>query len=177
MSLQGKTLFISGGSRGIGLAIAVRAARDGANVTIAAKTTEPNPRIPGTIYSAAEQIEQAGGKAIDGTMRVLNVEPTSIHQRTPLILGSQEEVEIFERMRDDETAVPASETGATTSTEKPRCRPSVRNVSASPERSRPKPWSYPMTSSSTARRSTRISSTNRCGSYRDNASVNDRNTA
>jgi citronellol/citronellal dehydrogenase len=64
MSLQGKTLFISGGSRGIGLAIAVRAARDGANVTIAAKTSEPNPKIPGTIYSAAEQIEQAGGKAL-----------------------------------------------------------------------------------------------------------------
>ena len=64
MSLKGKTLFISGGSRGIGLAIALRAARDGANVTIAAKTAEPHPKLPGTIYSAAEEIEKAGGKAL-----------------------------------------------------------------------------------------------------------------
>ncbi|HWK63525.1 MAG TPA: NAD(P)-dependent oxidoreductase [Rhizobiaceae bacterium] len=64
MSLQGKTLFISGGSRGIGLAIAVRAARDGANVTIAAKTAEPHPKLPGTVYTAAEEIERAGGKAL-----------------------------------------------------------------------------------------------------------------
>lgn len=64
MSLQGKTLFISGGSRGIGLAIALRAARDGANVTIAAKTAEPHPKLPGTIYTAAEEIERAGGKAL-----------------------------------------------------------------------------------------------------------------
>lgn len=63
-SLQGKTLFISGASRGIGLAIAVRAARDGANIVIAAKTAEPNPKLPGTIYSAAEEIERAGGKAL-----------------------------------------------------------------------------------------------------------------
>jgi citronellol/citronellal dehydrogenase len=64
MSLAGKTLFISGGSRGIGLAIALRAARDGANVTIAAKTAEPHPKLPGTIYTAAEEIETAGGKAL-----------------------------------------------------------------------------------------------------------------
>lgn len=64
MSLKGKTLFISGGSRGIGLAIAVRAARDGANVAIAAKTAEPHPKLPGTVYSAAEAIEAAGGKAL-----------------------------------------------------------------------------------------------------------------
>ena len=64
MSLKGKTLFISGASRGIGLAIALRAARDGANVAIAAKTTEPHPKLPGTIYSAAEEIEKAGGKAL-----------------------------------------------------------------------------------------------------------------
>ena len=63
-SLQGKTLFMTGGSRGIGLAIAERAARDGANVTIAAKTAEPHPKLPGTIYSAAEEIEKAGGKAL-----------------------------------------------------------------------------------------------------------------
>ena len=62
--LGGKTLFVSGGSRGIGLAIAVRAARDGANVVIAAKTAEPNPKLPGTIHSAAAEIEQAGGRAL-----------------------------------------------------------------------------------------------------------------
>jgi citronellol/citronellal dehydrogenase len=64
MSLAGKTLFITGASRGIGLAIALRAARDGANVAIAAKTTEANPKLPGTIHSAAEDIERAGGKAL-----------------------------------------------------------------------------------------------------------------
>jgi citronellol/citronellal dehydrogenase len=64
VSLAGKTLFITGGSRGIGLAIALRAARDGANIAIAAKTTEANPKLPGTIYSAAAEIEQAGGKAL-----------------------------------------------------------------------------------------------------------------
>jgi citronellol/citronellal dehydrogenase len=63
-SIKGKTLFISGGSRGIGLAIALRAARDGANVIIAAKTAEPHPKLPGTIYTAAEEIEQAGGNAL-----------------------------------------------------------------------------------------------------------------
>ncbi|HUP91045.1 MAG TPA: NAD(P)-dependent oxidoreductase [Solimonas sp.] len=64
MSLKGKTLFITGGSRGIGLAIAVRAARDGANVAIAAKTAEPHPKLPGTIYTSAEEIEKAGGQAL-----------------------------------------------------------------------------------------------------------------
>src|SRR5512146_2936695 len=63
-SLANKTLFISGASRGIGLAIALRAARDGANVAIIAKTTEPHPKLEGTIYTAAEQIEEAGGKAL-----------------------------------------------------------------------------------------------------------------
>jgi citronellol/citronellal dehydrogenase len=62
--LEGKTLFISGGSRGIGLAIALRAARDGANVAIAAKTNEPHPTLPGTIHSAAEEIRAAGGQAL-----------------------------------------------------------------------------------------------------------------
>jgi citronellol/citronellal dehydrogenase len=62
--LSGKTLFITGASRGIGKAIGLRAARDGANVVIAAKTTEPHPKLPGTIYTAAEEIEQAGGKAL-----------------------------------------------------------------------------------------------------------------
>jgi citronellol/citronellal dehydrogenase len=64
MSLAGKTLFITGASRGIGLAIALRAARDGANIAVAAKTAEPHPKLPGTIYTAAEDIERAGGKAL-----------------------------------------------------------------------------------------------------------------
>jgi citronellol/citronellal dehydrogenase len=64
MSLHGKTLFVTGASRGIGLAIALRAARDGANVAIAAKTAEPHPKLPGTIYTAAEEIEAAGGQAL-----------------------------------------------------------------------------------------------------------------
>jgi citronellol/citronellal dehydrogenase len=64
MSLSGKTLFVTGASRGIGLAIALRCARDGANVVIAAKTAEPHKHLPGTIYSAAEEIEKAGGKAL-----------------------------------------------------------------------------------------------------------------
>src|SRR5579872_501446 len=62
--LQGKTLFVTGASRGIGKAIALRAARDGANVVVAAKTTEPHPKLPGTIYTAAEEIENAGGRAL-----------------------------------------------------------------------------------------------------------------
>lgn len=62
--LNGKTLFITGASRGIGLAIAMRAAADGANIVIAAKTAEPHPKLPGTIYSAAAEIEAAGGQAL-----------------------------------------------------------------------------------------------------------------
>ena len=64
MNLNGKTIFISGASRGIGLAIARRCAADGANVAIAAKTAEPNPKLPGTIHSAAQEIEAAGGRAL-----------------------------------------------------------------------------------------------------------------
>lgn len=63
-SLAGKTMIMSGGSRGIGLAIAVRAARDGANVALIAKTDQPDPRLPGTIHTAAEAIEAAGGHAL-----------------------------------------------------------------------------------------------------------------
>ncbi|WP_165184615.1 SDR family oxidoreductase [Caulobacter soli] len=63
-TLAGKTLFITGASRGIGLAIALRAARDGANIVIAAKTAEAHPKLPGTIYTAAAEIEAAGGKAL-----------------------------------------------------------------------------------------------------------------
>jgi citronellol/citronellal dehydrogenase len=64
MSLKGKTLFITGASRGIGLAIALRAARDGANISIAAKTAEVHPKLPGTIYTAADEIKKAGGQAL-----------------------------------------------------------------------------------------------------------------
>lgn len=78
MSLNGKTLFITGASRGIGLAIALRAARDGANIAIAAKTAEPHKHLPGTIYTAAEEIERAGGKAL------------------PLIVDVREEASVYE---------------------------------------------------------------------------------
>ena len=64
MSLENKTLFISGGSRGIGLEIALRAARDGANVALVAKTAEPHPKLPGTVFTAAAEIEAAGGRAL-----------------------------------------------------------------------------------------------------------------
>jgi citronellol/citronellal dehydrogenase len=62
--LKGKTIFMSGGSRGIGLAMALRAAKDGANIAIAAKTVTVNPKLPGTIYTAAEEIRKAGGKCL-----------------------------------------------------------------------------------------------------------------
>ena len=78
MSLNGKTLFVTGASRGIGLAIALRAARDGANIAIAAKTAEPHKHLPGTIYSAAEAIEKAGGKAL------------------PLIVDVRDEASVYE---------------------------------------------------------------------------------
>jgi citronellol/citronellal dehydrogenase len=77
MSLHGKTLFITGASRGIGLAIALRAARDGANIAIAAKTADPHPKLKGTIYSAAEEIEKAGGRAL------------------PLIVDVREEAQVY----------------------------------------------------------------------------------
>src|SRR5258707_450085 len=64
MSLAGKPLFVTGASRGIGLAIALRAARDGANIAIAAKTDTPHPKLPGTIHTAASEIEAAGGRAL-----------------------------------------------------------------------------------------------------------------
>ena len=78
MTLAGKTLFVTGASRGIGLAIALRAARDGANVAVAAKTAEPHKHLPGTIYTAAEEIEAAGGKAL------------------PLIVDVREEASVME---------------------------------------------------------------------------------
>jgi citronellol/citronellal dehydrogenase len=64
MSLSGKTMFISGASRGIGLAIAKRAASDGANIALIAKTAEPHPKLPGTVYTAAKELEEAGGRAL-----------------------------------------------------------------------------------------------------------------
>lgn len=64
MSLKGKTVFITGASRGIGKAIALRVAQDGGNVVIAAKTVEPHTKLPGTIYTAAEEIEKAGGRCL-----------------------------------------------------------------------------------------------------------------
>jgi citronellol/citronellal dehydrogenase len=64
MSLSGKTMFISGASRGIGLAIAKRAAQDGANIALIAKTAEPHPKLPGTVFTAAKEIEEAGGQAL-----------------------------------------------------------------------------------------------------------------
>ena len=70
MDLAGKTLFVTGASRGIGLAIALRAARDGANVVIAAKTDSPHPKLPGTIHTAAEAVERAGGRALPLTVDV-----------------------------------------------------------------------------------------------------------
>ncbi|MEZ4402901.1 MAG: NAD(P)-dependent oxidoreductase [Kofleriaceae bacterium] len=74
MSLQGKTLFITGASRGIGLAIALRAAKDGANVAVVAKTAEPDPRLPGTVFTAAAEIEAAGGKALPCVVDIRNEE-------------------------------------------------------------------------------------------------------
>ena len=79
--------------RGIGLAIAKKAAAEGANVVIAAKTDKPHPKLPGTIHTAAGEIEQAGGKASTGTGRILDIEPTELHQRTPLIMGSPDQVD------------------------------------------------------------------------------------
>jgi citronellol/citronellal dehydrogenase len=72
MSLQGKTLFITGASRGIGREIALRAARDGANIVIAAKSAEPHAKLPGTIHSVADEVEQAGGKALALQLDVRN---------------------------------------------------------------------------------------------------------
>ena len=86
MSLNGKTLFITGASRGIGLAIALRAARDGANIAIAAKTAEPHKHLPGTIYTAAEEIEKAGGKAL------------------PLIVDVRDEASVYEAVEQTAAA-------------------------------------------------------------------------
>jgi citronellol/citronellal dehydrogenase len=86
-SLKGKTLFITGASRGIGLAIALRAARDGANIAIVAKTVEPHPRLPGTIYTAAEEIEAQGGRALPI--------PTDIRDESQVARAVEKTVETF----------------------------------------------------------------------------------
>lgn len=86
-TLHGKTIFITGGSRGIGQAIAVRAAADGANVVLIAKTTEPNPKLPGTLYSAAEAVEAAGGQALPI--------PTDIRDEAAVAAAVQAAVERF----------------------------------------------------------------------------------
>jgi len=88
MSLKGKTLFITGGSRGIGLAIALRAAADGANVAIAAKTVKPHPKLEGTIHTAATEIEKAGGKALPLAVDVRDEEAVkSALERTAAAFG------------------------------------------------------------------------------------------
>jgi len=95
MSLQGKTLFITGGSRGIGLAIALRAATDGANIAIAAKTVEPHPKLEGTIHSAAAEIEKAGGKALpERHLEVEDLEEAAHRRR--LAAGEDKRVDAVE---------------------------------------------------------------------------------
>ena len=89
MSLKGRTLFITGASRGIGLAIALRAARDGANIAIAAKTETPHPKLPGTIYTAAQEIAQAGGQALPLVVDVRDeAQVKSAIERTVKTFGS-----------------------------------------------------------------------------------------
>jgi len=87
MSLAGKTIFISGGSRGIGLAIALRAARDGANIAVAAKTAEPHAKLEGTIYTAAEQIDKAGGRALPLVVDIRDEERGNDLQISPHFLA------------------------------------------------------------------------------------------
>ena len=96
MSLSGKTLFVTGASRGIGLAIALRAARDGANIAIAAKTAEPHKHLPGTIYTAAEEIEKAGGQAL------------------PLIVDVRDDANVFEAVEQTAARSSAASTSAST---------------------------------------------------------------
>src|SRR3569623_1643169 len=86
--LKERTLFITGASRGIGLAIALRAARDGANIVVAAKTQEPHPKLPGTIYTAAKEIEAAGGHALPLAVDIRDdAQVASAVERTALSFG------------------------------------------------------------------------------------------
>ena len=99
MTLSNKTIFISGASRGIGRAIALRCAQDGANIIIAAKTSDPHPKLPGTIHSVAAEIEEAGGKALDDQGRILDKVPASLHERSPYYVGTRHLVEALESCR------------------------------------------------------------------------------
>jgi citronellol/citronellal dehydrogenase len=108
-SLQGRTLFVTGASRGIGLAIATRAAADGANVVLVAKTIEPNPKLPGTLSSAAAQIEAAGGHAL--------AVPTDIRDETAVAAAVQAGVERFggiDILINNASAISLTSTPATT---------------------------------------------------------------
>jgi citronellol/citronellal dehydrogenase len=108
-SLHGKTLLITGGSRGIGVAIAVRAARDGANIVLLAKTTEPNPKLPGTLFSAASAVEAAGGQALPV--------PTDIRDEHAVALAVQAAVARFggiDILVNNASAISLTPTPATT---------------------------------------------------------------
>ncbi len=108
-SLAGKTLFVTGASRGVGLAIATRAARDGAGIVLVAKTVEPNPKLPGTLYSAAEQIQAAGGQAL--------VVPTDIRDDAAIAAAVQAALERFggiDILVNNASAISLTPTPATT---------------------------------------------------------------
>ena len=85
--LAGKTLYITGASRGIGLDIAKKAARDGANIVVAAKTADPHPKLPGTIYTAAKEIEELGGKALPVVVDVRSEEAIQGRVATNILRG------------------------------------------------------------------------------------------
>ena len=95
MSLKDKTLFISGASRGVGLAIAIRAARDGANVALIAKTAEPRPKLEGTVYTAAEQIEEAGGRALPVVGDMLAAAGVTDFDRYAYLPDAEPQVDMF----------------------------------------------------------------------------------
>jgi citronellol/citronellal dehydrogenase len=108
-SLAGKTLFVTGASRGVGLAIATRAARDGAGIVLVAKTIEPNPKLPGTLYSAAEQIQAAGGQAL--------VVPTDIRDDAAIAAAVRAALERFggiDILVNNASAISLTPTPATT---------------------------------------------------------------
>ena len=108
MSLQDKTLFISGGSRGIGLAIALRAASEGAKVVIAAKTEQENPRLPGTIYSAAKEIESAGGQCMP-----LKVDIRDESQVVEAVAAARQRFGSIDVLINNASAISLTGTGAT----------------------------------------------------------------